>query len=239
MTYFDDFCVIQDHTLRTLIGAGEQREGGYCYKKPTSNQVNTVSTRWLWHKRRGHPSDDKLSLLSHSLGANCGLNKIKDKLWEICLRAKQTRSTFPTCKSIAKNVFDLIHCDIWSSHRTPSSCGAHYFLSILDDASRGTWVYLMRDRTEASKLLQGFITMVQHQFNTNVKVVRSDNWSEFTSGPTKEFYFSQGVLRESSCIDTPQQNGRVECNHRHILNVARALRLQACMPIEFWGVRHT
>ena len=73
-------------------------------------------------------------------------------------------------------------------------------LLFVDDASRGTWVYWMRARTEASKLLQGFITIVQRQFNTNVKVVRSDNGSEFTSGPMKEFYFNHGVLRESSCI---------------------------------------
>jgi len=46
----------------------------------------------------------------------------------------------------------------------------------------------MQARTEASKLLKNFIVMVKTQFNKGVKVVRSDNGSEFTSGPMQNFY---------------------------------------------------
>jgi len=50
-----------------------------------------------------------------------------------------------------------------------------------------------------------------------------------------KFYLDNGILHQTSCIDTPQQNGRVECKHRHVLNVTSALRFQAGLPLEFWG----
>ena len=131
--------------------------------------------------------------------------------------------------------FDLIHCDIWGAYKVRSLCRAHNFLSIVNDASRGTWIYLMKDESEASKLVMNFCMMVRTQFNVNVKVLRSDNGSEFTSGPMKEFYAKHGIVHQMSCVNTPQQNGRVERKHQYILNVARALRFQANLPLEFWG----
>lgn len=49
------------------------------------------------------------------------------------------------------------------------------------------------------------------------------------------FFKDQGILHETSCVHTPQQNERAERKHRHILNIARALRFQANLPIDLWG----
>jgi len=92
----------------------------------------------------------------------CGSKKNKEDASEIYFRAKQTHNQFPVSKSNARDVFDLIHYNIWGLY---SSCGTHYFLSIVDDTSRATQVYLMKDRTEGSKLQKGFIIMVKNQFH--------------------------------------------------------------------------
>ena len=69
--------------------------------------------------------------------------------------------------------------------------------------------------------------MVQAQFNNQVKVIRTDNGTEFKSEPMKEFYGDMRITHQTSCANTPQRNGRVERKHQHMLNVARALRFQA------------
>lgn len=74
--------------------------------------------------------------------------------------------------------------------------------------------------------------MVKTQFEKNVKILWSDNGLEFTC--LSRFYYENGIIHQTSVVNTPQQNGRVERKHRHILNVARALRFQANLPINFW-----
>lgn len=82
-------------------------------------------------------------------------------------------------------------------------------------------------------MLQNFCAYTERQFNKPVKVVRSDNGSEFMC--LSSYFNEKGIIHQTSCVATPQQNGRVERKHRHILNIARALLFQAGLPIKFWG----
>ena len=128
--------------------------------------------------------------------------------------------------------FDLIHFDIWGPFHVPSVFGHKYFLTIVDDKLRFTWVYLMKLKSETRVLLQNFIKLVQVQFNRHVKMIRSDNGKEFS----KENYFSKnGIIYQTSCPKTLQQNAVVERKHQHILNIARSLIFQSSLPLCFWN----
>ena len=50
-----------------------------------------------------------------------------------------------------------------------------------------------------------------------------------------DFYAEQGIILETTCPHTPQQNGVVERKHRHLLETARALKIEANLPTRFWG----
>ncbi|GAU48759.1 hypothetical protein TSUD_281100 [Trifolium subterraneum] len=89
------------------------------------------------------------------------------------------------------------------------------------------------DKREAPRALLNFIALVEKQNERQVKMIRSDNGTEFTCLRTQ--FNERGIMFQTSCTGTPQQNGRVERKHRHILNVARALRFQGNLPISFLG----
>jgi len=204
-------CVIHDLTTKNLIGVGESKRGVFiCKDNPKAIiQVNKAITSELWHRRIGHPWSKALSKVSSNLQINFSKNTYD--LCDVYLRVKQTCICFPISENKASQYFDLIHCDIWGVYHTKSFCGANYFLTILDDASRGVWTYLMKEKSEASQLVKNFITMVGTQFGTKVKVIRSEIGSEFTSEPMmKKFYGKHVIIFQISCVNTPQQNGMVE-----------------------------
>ena len=76
-----------------------------------------------------------------------------DNIFSPCHLAKQHKLPFQLSKSFSKSVFDLIHIDIWGPLDVPSIQGHRYFLTIVDDFSRHTWVYLMKNKSETRDLL--------------------------------------------------------------------------------------
>ena len=225
-------CAIQDQS-RELIGTGVRRDGLYYFNGANiMHQIlvnGASSTLDLWHKRMGHSSEEIVKLLPSINDSKCSLNKA----CEVCFRAKQHRDKFPLSDNRATRIFEKVHCDLWGSYRHASSCGARYFFTIVDDYSRAVWVYLLIDKTEVFQAFMTFVAIVQRQFDQKIKVVQSDNGTELRC--LLDFFSASGIFFQTSCIGTPQQNGRFERKHQHILNVARALRFQANLPIYFWG----
>lgn len=39
--------------------------------------------------------------------------------------------------------YQMLHYDMWGPYRTPSLCGAYYFLIVVDDFYRAVWIILL------------------------------------------------------------------------------------------------
>jgi len=66
------------------------------------------------------------------------------------------RSFVPLSEHKANSAFELVHCDLWGPYRTPSTCGAFYFLTIVDDYSRAVWVFLLADKQKSIDIVSQF-----------------------------------------------------------------------------------
>jgi len=225
-------CVIQDRRTRMLIGAGERTDGLYFFRGVPKVHALTFrdSSIDLWHHRLGHPSEKVLKFIPH---VSQFYRSNNNTICDVCPRAKQHRDHFSLSEHNASSLFELVHCDLWGPYRTPSSCGAQYYLTIVDDYSRAVWIYLLRNKNEVESMFMNFVAFVDRQFDKKIKKIRSDNGTEFHC--LRDFSLKHGIVFETSCVGTPQQNGRVERKHQHIMNVARALRFQGNLSIQFWG----
>ena len=147
-----------------MIGSGKQHADLY-YMAPLPNQVHAsqISTDPdLWHKRLGHPTSACLQLVSSLLPIFISKNLILiHNNCSICPKAKQTRLT--------------LHCDILGPHKTPTHFGKRFFLTIVDDYSKCTWLFIMNHKSETQHLLESFITFAQNQFQASIKTIRVDN----------------------------------------------------------------
>ncbi|KAK9740126.1 hypothetical protein RND81_03G013500 [Saponaria officinalis] len=94
---------------------------------------------------------------------------------------------------------------------------------------------VLHSSTQVPGLIKDFLNYVQNQFRTTVKCVRTDNGTEFFQSTCSQLFRARGIIHHRSIPGHPQQNGRVERKHRHLVETARALRLHAHLPIKFWG----
>ena len=64
---------------------------------------------------------------------------------------------FSQSTSCSSHCFELIHVDIWGSFTISFKNGSHFFLTIVDDYSRCTWIYLMKHKSETFNILIHFL----------------------------------------------------------------------------------
>lgn len=91
-----------------------------------------------------------------------------------CHFVKQLKLSFPISDSCSHELFDLLHVDLWGPYATKTNGNCNQFLTILEDKSRTTWIFLLTDKSQVSSVIKDFLAYVHNQFNTSVKVLKSD-----------------------------------------------------------------
>jgi len=190
------------------------------------NVYALVTTAQRWHERLGHASAPRLKLL--------GLPHKLDEACEPCIQAKQTAEAFRPSQYNYEPL-DLVYTDLVGPiPETPG--GQVYYLSLYDQASKASQVFLLPNKsTAAGALMEGLNTFEKiAKPGYKVKAIRSDLGSEFKSSALQEFLADRGITHETTAGYTPQQNA-AERLHRTLHDSARAMLIRAGLPENLWG----
>ncbi|XP_068504325.1 uncharacterized protein [Phaseolus vulgaris] len=186
LTITSEFCQIQNVDSLKMIGCARLNRRLYLIDTPKHEvTVNTArelkdpskdATKNIWHLRLGHPSN---KILQHMSNIFPYISFYDNKLCDVCHYAKQHKHSFTHNNTRTEHIFDMIHVDMCGRFGTTSMHGHKFFLTIVDDHSRFTWVYPMTTKSKTRNALSRFITLIHNQFNTTIKVICSDNGSDF------------------------------------------------------------
>nr|GFB60236.1 putative ribonuclease H-like domain-containing protein [Tanacetum cinerariifolium] len=75
----------------------------------------------------------------------------------------------------------------------------------------------------------------ENQLSLKVKVIRSDNGTEFKNSNLNQFCGIKGIKRKFSVPRTPQQNSIAERKNRTLIEAARTMLADSLLPILFWA----
>ena len=111
---------------------------------------------------------------------------------------------------------EIIHIDLCGPTRTKSLQAYHYFMFLIDDYTRMTWVAFLKEKSKAFEKFKISKAMAENESSMKIKCLISDNGGEFTSNEFNGFCEDHGIKRQISAAKTPQQNGVVEMKNRTV-----------------------
>jgi transposase InsO family protein len=146
----------------------------------------------------------------------------KDMVCSACQAGKQV-GAHHSHKNImtTDRPLELLHMDLFGPIAYISIDRSKYCLVIVDDYSRFTWIFFLKEKSQTQETLKGFLRQAQNKFGLRIKKIRSDNGTKFKDSQIEGFLEEEGIKHEFSSPYTPQQNGVVERKNRTLLDMAR------------------
>ena len=93
----------------------------------------------------------------------------------------------------------------------------------------------MSQKSQAFKCFKEWKALIEKQNERKVKRLRTDNGLEFCSTEFNKFCRDEGIARQLTVRNTPQQNGVVERMNRTLLERTRCLLSNVGLNRSFWG----
>uniref|UniRef100_A0A6V7M0T8 Integrase catalytic domain-containing protein n=1 Tax=Bracon brevicornis TaxID=1563983 RepID=A0A6V7M0T8_9HYME len=191
-----------------------------------------------WHRRFGHRDPKAIEkLIENELAEGVEIKKCNEiQVCSSCIKGKLSRKPFPK-ESLSKTTkrLELLHMDLCGPMPTKTVGGRRYLMTIIDDFSRYTFVYLLTEKSQDERVIRDFIAEMKTQYGEKPKCFRSDRGGEFMSHDLMQFLAKQGVKVQRTAPYTPEQNGVAERKNRTLVEATRTMLIDAGLADQYWG----
>lgn len=215
-------------------------DGVYIIRNSPTCMLSTAmkNKALMWHRRLGHLNYSDMCRMRD--GAVDGINFIggenQVRNCQVCCEGKQTRKPFGhSDNQRAEGILNLIHSDLCGPMETTSIEGTKYFLIFVDDYSRKVFVYFLKKKSDVFETFRTFKQLVENQTGRKIKILRTNNGTEYCSEGFKSFLGKCGIQHQTSNAYTPQQNGLAERMNRTLVEKAKCLIFDAKIDKSYWA----
>lgn len=240
MVYENDSCEIRSRS-NDITAVGQMKNGLFHMKIRVKKQQEcnsaTVNDTKLWHERLGHlnlqslKETDKLNAVS-----GMQINHSTEFFCEACEYGKQACKSHPSSSRLkTSKPGEMVHSDLCGPMPVESPRGSRYFILFKDDCTGFRTVYFMRHKSEAFSKFKEYEALTYKQTGNELKILRSDNGTEYLSNSFQDFLREKGIIHQRSAPYTQQQNGKAEREIRTLVESARSMIFAKNVPTELWS----
>lgn len=217
---------------------------GNLYKLKTEHKVlssmKTHSDKCIhaWHKKLGHRDPEAIrKLIKENMAygialEDCGIKEV----CEDCIQGKMSKKPFPKVSNRqTESILDIVHSDVCGPMQTTTPGGKRYVLTMIDDYSGYTEVYLLAHKSEVFRHVKEYIEAIKTKFNRKPKTLRSDRGKEYVNNQMSDYLKEEGIKMELTAPFSPQQNGKAERKNRYLIEMARCMIIGSGLPKRYWG----
>lgn len=124
----------------------------------------------VWHNRLGHPAANTLNLILQGLNLYCNKHFTCNS-YDV---AKSHRTPLPLSTNKSILPLQLLHADVWGLAKVTTPLGCRFYLLIVDDFSRFSWLFLIKNKSDVLSMFTDFQRQVENLFSTKIKVLRTN-----------------------------------------------------------------
>jgi hypothetical protein len=176
----------------------------------------------VWHSHLCHVNFGLISHLS-SLRLIPDFTIAKGSKCHSCVSSKKPRKPHKAAEERHLAPLELIHSDLREMNGVLTRGGKRYFMTLIDDASRYCYVYLLKTKNEALDYFKIFKAEAENQLERKIKRLRSDHGGEYFPISFNKFCVEHGIIHERTPPYSPESNGIAERKNRTLTDLVNAM----------------